>query len=266
MSQGNGSGSGRGEWAGISILGVVLIVIGAIFLVDQLGIFQFAWRVFWPILLIVIGVVVVVRAAGRKGHDGRARTSGTNASVVARDGAARLELELGAGGGTFRLAGGSTELVEVHSSSTDVAVQERRQGDLAQVRLRQDVASLGGWRGDTSWDIRTASDIPTQLRVDGGAANFELDLSAISIVDARLQVGAARARVVLPRPQGRVTVAITAGAASVTIEVPDGVEYRFEPSGGLNSVNGRTESPGFDAASERVLIRFTGGAASVRIG
>ncbi|MFI5200365.1 MAG: LiaI-LiaF-like domain-containing protein, partial [Candidatus Limnocylindrales bacterium] len=89
MSQGNGGGSGRGEWAGISILGVVLIVIGAIFLVDQLGIFQFAWRVFWPILLIVIGVIVVVHAAGRSGHDGRARTSGTNASVVARDGAAR---------------------------------------------------------------------------------------------------------------------------------------------------------------------------------
>jgi hypothetical protein len=71
---------------------------------------------------------------------------------------------------------------------------------------------------------------------------------------------------VLPRPQGSITVAITAGAASVTIEVPDGVEYRFEPSGGLNSVNGRTESPGYDAAGDRVLIRFTGGAASVRIG
>ncbi len=266
MSQGKGSGSGRGEWAGISILGVVLIVMGSIFLLDQLGIFQFAWRVFWPILLIAIGVIVVVHAAGRQGDGGQGRAAGTNASVVARDGAARLELQLGAGGGTFRLAGGSTELVEVHSSTTDVAVQERRDGDLAHVRLRQDVASLGGWRGDTSWDIRIASDIPTQLRVDGGAANFELDLGAISIVDARLQVGAARARVVLPRPEGSVTVSITAGAASVTIEVPDGVEYRFEPSGGLNSVNGRTESLGFDAATDRILIHFTGGAASVRIG
>jgi hypothetical protein len=262
--QWNRRGSGRGEWAGISVFGVILIVVGTIFLVDQFGIFRFAWRVFWPILLIAVGAVLVLNAAGRWGV-GRSG-HGASSSAISRDGAARLELEVGVGAGTFRFGGGSSQLLEVRSSNGDVAAQERRDGDLAQVRLRQDMASFGGWRGGTDWEIRVASDIPTRLRFDAGAGTFDVDLSALTIVDARLQVGAARARIVLPRPHGAVGISVTGGASAFTIEVPAGVEYRFESSGGLTSVDGRTESPGYGAATDRVLVRFTGGASSVRIG
>lgn len=262
--QWNGGGPGRGEWTGVSIFGVILIVVGGIFLVDQFGIFHFAGRVFWPILLIAIGAVLVLNAAARWGgsHVGH----GPAATAIARNGAGRLELEVGVGAGTFRLGGGSTQLVEVRSSIGDIAAQQRRDGDLAQVRLRQDVASFGGWRGGTNWEIRLASDIPTRLRFDAGAGSFDVDLGAVSIVEAKLQVGAARTRIVLPRPRGAVLVSITGGAASFAIEVPGRVEYRFESSGGLTSVDGRTESAGYGAATDRVLVRFTGGAASVRIG
>ncbi len=266
MSQWNGSGSGRGEWGGVSVLGVILIVIGAIFLVDQVGIFQFAWQVLWPVILIAVGAVLLVNALGRQAFGGHVHGTGSVSSAIARDGAGRLELEIGVGAGTFRLGGGSGQLVEVHSSVADIAAQERREGDLAQVRLRQDVASFGGWRGGTSWEIRTASEIPTRLRFDAGAGSFDIDLSSVAIVEARFQVGAARTRIVLPRPRGNVLVSITGGAASFSIEAPAGVEYRFESAGGLTSVDGRTESPGYATAADRVLVRFTGGASSVRIG
>ena len=262
--QWGGEGSGRGEWTGISVFGVVLIVVGAIFLVDQFGIFRFAWRVFWPILLIAIGAVLVLNAAGRWGL-GRSG-HGAAPTSISRDGAGRLELEVGVGAGTFRFGGGSSQLVEVAPRTATLPPSSGREGDLAQVRLRQDVASFGAWRGGTSWGIRLASDIPTRLKFDAGAGSFDLDLSSLAIVEAKLQVGAARARIVLPRPRGAVGVSVTGGASAFTIEVPAGVEYRFESSGGLTSVDGRTQSPGYGTATDRVLVRFTGGASSVRIG
>jgi hypothetical protein len=262
--QWGGGGSGRGEWSGVSIFGVVLVVVGAIFLVDQLGLFHLGWRMLWPILLIAIGAVVLVNAVARQGA--RHRGPGAASTAIGRDGAARLELDVAVGAGTFSLGGGSGQLVEVRSSVSDIAAQQRRDGDLAQVRLRQDLASFGAWRGNTTWEIRLAADVPTRLKFDAGAGTFDLDLGALTIVEARLQVGAARTRIVLPRPHGEVVVAITGGAASFAIEVPAGVEYRFESSGGLTSIDGLTQSPAYATAADHVLVRFTGGASSVRIG
>jgi len=48
--------------------------------------------------------------------------------------------------------------------------------------------------------------------------------------------------------------------------VPAGVEYRFESAGGLTSIDGLTQSPGYGTAADHVLVLFTGGASSVRIG
>ena len=62
-----------------------------------------------------------------------------------------------------------------------------------------------------------------------------------------------------------VEIRLTGGAAHFDLRVPPGVEYRLETSGGLTSVDGRIESPGFAGATDRVLVRFSGGAASVRI-
>ncbi|MGH9326955.1 MAG: B-box zinc finger protein [Terriglobia bacterium] len=56
---------------------VVLIALGALFLLDNFGIpiFRDVGR-FWPILLIVVGVILIQRKAGR--HSSEARNSGGN--------------------------------------------------------------------------------------------------------------------------------------------------------------------------------------------
>jgi phage shock protein C len=51
----------RGRPSGLW-MGVILIVIGAWFLLDNLGILgAFRWDIFWPIVLIAIGLLVLVR-------------------------------------------------------------------------------------------------------------------------------------------------------------------------------------------------------------
>ena len=53
--------SGRGAQQGIWI-GMILIVLGAYFLLDNLGVFNAVrWDLFWPVVLIAVGLLFLVR-------------------------------------------------------------------------------------------------------------------------------------------------------------------------------------------------------------
>ncbi len=55
-----------------------------------------------------------------------------------------------------------------------------------------------------------------------------------------------------------------AGAASIRLEVPPGVAYRVRTEG-LVTRSGILDSPGYDAAADRLSIEMTGGAASLTV-
>jgi hypothetical protein len=262
MSDHNHRRRSRRDWRGAELLGIVLIALGVVYLLGSLGVVVVAWSVLWPILIIAVGAIILYGAFRPS------RRTASNAAVE-RGSSARLELDLSVGAGRFRLSGGATpgNLLEVASTNDDIATQVERAGDRALVRLRQDLAWWpDAWRGGADWTVRLASDVPTLLSMNAGAGDFSLDLSGVAVAGARLQVGAAQARVVLPRPRGQVELRVSGGAAQLTFTPPPGVDYRVETSGGLTSVDGLLESPGFAAATDRVLVRFSGGAASVRIG
>jgi hypothetical protein len=260
MAADRGPGRSRSPWRGTELIGIVLIALGVVYLLGTLGLVQIAWGMIWAVAIIAVGAAILVGAT----RPGRAQAS---SAVVGREGSARLELDLAVGAGRFRLSGGAAQLIEVASTNDDIATRIERSGDRAVVRLRQDAAWWPvAWRGGSDWTIRIAPDVPTILTMAAGAGDFLIDLSAIMLAGCRMQIGAAQARVVLPRPRGTVEVRVSGGAAHVAFEAPPGVEYRLETSGGLTSVDGRTESPGFAVATDRVLVRFSGGAASVRIG
>lgn len=42
-------------------LAFVLIVIGALFLAANLGVFHIRWKIIWPVLLIAIGLGILMR-------------------------------------------------------------------------------------------------------------------------------------------------------------------------------------------------------------
>ena len=102
------------------------------------------------------------------------------------------------------------------------------------------------------------------LDLQGGAGDFAFDLSGIDVTSATVSIGAAELRLVLPRPRGEVPIRVEGGAASLSFQVPPGVEARVT-SKGLVSTSGRQETPGYASARDRVTVTVTGGAASVRI-
>jgi hypothetical protein len=108
-----------------------------------------------------------------------------------------------------------------------------------------------------------ASDVPMTIRLESGAGEFRLDLRDVRATDVRVDTGAAELTVILPKPTGNVPVRIHAGASSIVIEVPSGVEAKVTTTGGLISTSGQTETPGYAAATDRVTVTIQAGASSI---
>ena len=247
------------RFSGAELVGILLIVIGGVYLLRNAGVIDVDWSALWPLLIVIVGVFIVLGAL----PSGRSR--GSAATTIPREGARGLELDLGVGAGVFHVGAGATELVEVVSDESEVRSRVDRRGDRTRVQLRQDVAWFPfSWHGRTRWDVRIAPDVSTDLSVNGGAGDFAIDMSGLRIRSAQVSLGAAQIRIVLPRPEGDVRVSVKSGASSITIQVPPGVEARVTTAG-LMSVNGRNETPGFASATNRVLVDIAAGASSVRI-
>ena len=51
------------------VFGLILILLGALFLLQNLGILtQDVWEIFWPIVIIAIGLSLLIKDAIKKDH------------------------------------------------------------------------------------------------------------------------------------------------------------------------------------------------------
>jgi hypothetical protein len=197
---------------------------------------------------------------------------------VARQSATSLSLTINGGAGRFRVSGGSTMLVEAHSGNDDLrlhsATSAQPNGPRADVRVDQTSnRRFGGAAIDV--ETRIASDVPTDLSINGGAGEFVVDLGEVMITRADLNVGAASLTLTLPKPTTDVSIDVNAGASSIVIVVPDGVEARVTTTGAiltLRSTNSRitpggntAETPAYGSAKARVTVHVTAGASSIAI-
>jgi hypothetical protein len=253
----------RQSLRGPELLGLLLIGVGVLFLVDRFTPFRFGWGAIWPLIIVGLGVLILTGAIGRRPAGG---SPGQTSVRVPRDGTDQLELELRLGAGRYTVRGGAVELIEAESRAPDLAVTTTRDGRRARVRLAHDRPWLPFSEHDAiDWQVAVGADLPTRLDIAAGAGDFTIDLSEIRVVDARLSIGAAQAVVTLPRPIGEVPIRISTGASQVTIVTPPDVEMQVRAAGGLLSLEGRNETPGYATAVDRVAVRVDGGAASIRI-
>lgn len=202
---------------------------------------------------------------------GSAAAPGTSHVSAERGSAKSLSLRVTGGAGTITLAGGSSDLVDATSEHPDLGLRTTGT-DRVDVHIDQSERGFRfGPTGPNRMDVHVASDVPASVEVNAGAGDFTVDLSAIRATDARLNMGAASLRLVLPKPSGDVAVTVSAGASSIVIEVPSDVEARVSTSGALISVRSEnprvsgSETTGYANAKDRVTVRVTAGASSVVI-
>ena len=284
---------------------LLLIVLGLVFLGANLGLIAplsvVALFSLWPVLLILLGidiafgrrwpmavlgfdVLVIAAAVAITAYQPTIATpfgpvvffqrdAGPGSSTVSapRGDAKSLTLHLNGGAGTFTVAGGGSDLVTATSDQDNLALRTTG-SDRTDVRIDQrDRGPRFGGGVPTHVDVRVASDIPTSFDMTAGAGEFVVDLRDVKLSDAKISVGAATLRIVLPKPTGDVSIVVSAGASDVVVEVPDGVEARVTTSGALISTrsdNARvsgSETTGFSSAKDRVTVRITAGASSVTI-
>jgi hypothetical protein len=288
---------------------LVLITIGIVFLLANYGLIPGVTALsllnLWPLLLILAGVDIAI---GRRwplaalGIDvaviafglvllttqptflggpffiTNGAASGERDLSVARQGATSLSLTVNGGAGRFRFGGGSAALVEAHSVSDDLALRRSNfdsGGEHADVRIDQNTRRIGAPSGAADVETRVASDVSTTLTVNGGAGEFIIDLRDVTVRSADLNVGAASLTLTLPKPSGMVTIDVAAGASTVIVEVPDGVEAQITTKGALltlRSSNPRVvassnsaETSGYGSATARVSVRITAGVSSIAI-
>jgi hypothetical protein len=292
---------------------LLLIALGIVFLLANFGVIAgVSWLAIlslWPLLLILIGLdvafgrrwpvaalaaeVLVIAAglalvASSPGAGVGIFTFGSGGGGapdvrLVRTNATSLALTLNGGAGRYHVSGGAMDLVSGHSANADLRLRASERGGRADVRIDQ-TGTPGIFRGTSPTDIevRIASDVPTSFNMNAGAGEFDIDLSDVRVTDARINTGASTTRLVLPKPAGDVPVRIGAGASTVVITVPEGIEAQVSTSGGLLSLrsdNGRlgegggtggcvacgssVQTSGYGAARDRVSISISAGASSI---
>jgi hypothetical protein len=250
---------------------VVVILVGLGLLASTTGTLgqgPLDWlATWWPVGLVVLGVWFVIGALVPLGQ-------GPDEELAIPLGgatSANVRLRFGAG----HLTAGRARPGNLVDGTFEGGVVRRDEGP-GRVELRQDTTYAIPWFDRrTDWQVGLTGDVPLALRLDTGAANAALDLLDLQVKSIELHTGASETRMRLPRSAGMTTVRAESGAASLTIEVPDGVAARIRSRMGLGSsvVDERRfprtgsgfESPDYGTAANRADIEISGGLGSVRV-
>ena len=257
--------------------GGILIIFGGLFLVDSLGILDInIWGVFWPIMLILFGVWILM------GYFYRGQPiEGEQATVPLDDArSARINIHHGAGSLTLNGEAGPMDLVS-GTFGGGLEARTRKEGDHLSATLRvrdrgpQFVFPIWGNFNRLNWDLHLTDEIPLDLKLQTGASDTVLNLTDLQVTNLRVETGASATEINLPDSVAETVVVVKAGAASVTVNVPDGVAARIRVAGGLMgaSVNrerfpksgGFYQSPEYDTAPYKADIRLEAGAGSLTV-
>ncbi len=255
--------------------GAVLIVVGALLLLDNLDILPFSvWGLLWPLLLIAAGVWVLLGVS----RGGRAVE--TQQVSIPLEGEPTARVKLSHGAGELRVSSGAAPGYLLSGTfNGGVEYRSTREAGRQIVRLKSPPVFVAPWdmfgRNARLWSVELNSDIPLSLEIESGASSSRIDLSGVRLTDLELEFGASSADVSLPAGAGHTRVKIEAGAASVTLRLPQQAEARIRYESGLSSLNldrarfaqsaNSYQTAGFDAATDRLDIDIESGVGSVTI-
>ena len=116
---------------------------------------------------------------------------------------------------------------DVSSNKGELSVE---QGSSEGVRLGSDVRN--------EWEVRFNDEVPTDLRVEMGAGESNLDLDSLTLTGFDLQMGAGKTTVDLTGDYTRgFDASIEGGVGEATVLVPSEVGVRVRAEGGLGKIN-----------------------------
>jgi hypothetical protein len=157
---------------------------------------------------------------------------------------ARAQLKMGAG--ELNVTGGADQLMEGDFSynvadwkpevSYDVGGDE---GELLVKQGGSEGSNLGG-EARNEWEIRLNDEMPTDLVVQMGAGESDLDLDSLTLTGLKLQMGAGKTTVDLTGDYTQsFDSSIEGGVGEATIMLPSEVGVKAKAQGGLGKINAK---------------------------
>ena len=262
------------------IWGAVLVILGIILLVDNLGLLDALginlWDLIWPLLLILFGVWILW------GTFGRQRTLESEQVTIPDEGASQAEIRFNHGAGRLAIAAGASAGNLVKGTFTGgLDHKASRAGDTLKVDLSVPPDRIWffpfnwGPRYGYEWTVGLSRDVRLTLDLRTGASETRLDLSDLQVTDLRLQTGASSTELTLPANAGYTRAEIKSGVASVAITIPTNVAARIQARGGLADFNWDRQrftrsgdiylSADYESAANKVEIFVETGVGSVKI-
>ena len=259
---------------------VALVAVGAALVLSRVRVWLGS-TAFLVVLIAGLGTAWGLAAAG----EGPALYRESIAVSMGDSREARLELHVRAGSLTLDAEAPPDLLLAGELESRTVgdsySISESHQtGGRSVIKLRnapgREFSWIPGEAPSEDWTLHLTADISTEIRVEAGAADIDLDLRDLQVQRLEIEAGAADLDVVMPAAAGKTEASIEVGAASLRITVPEGVAARIELDAGLSSIQideGRFPeqsddvyaSPDFERAANRLEITIDAGASHVEI-
>lgn len=219
--------------------GVFLVLLGGLFLLENLGFFPAGinvWGIFWPLVLIGLGVGALIRATG----------GGSARSVTMRlpqEQSRRAWIKINYGAGELciddRAAPG-----ELFTGTFDGGLEHsvRRLGDEAEIEMRLPSDHWPfAWpfmgTNHLNWTVGLSPEIPLRLDLELGASRNILELTELQVKELRLSTEASATTIDFPARAGQTKAWLKSGAASVDVNIPMGVAASIRTRGGLARFN-----------------------------
>jgi len=192
-------------------------------------------------------------------------------------------LNISGGGTTYTLNDTTNQLFkaetkEFYGSKYEFTSSKDDSMYVVNLHLRNDK----GWHIDSDEDKDKANRADIKLNpnpvwevnVETGATKLNFDLSKFKIKNLTLKGGAASFEVKLGNPLATTNVEVSTGVSEVKINVPKDAACSIRTNSGLSSSDfdgfdkkddNRYETPGFDAAKNKIYIHMTGGVSDFKV-
>src|SRR5215216_5009502 len=155
---------------------------------------------------------------------------------------ARAQLKMGAG--ELHITGGADQLMDAdfsyNVSEWKPKVTYDVSGQKGELVVKQGGANSGSLDGKArnEWDISFNEEVPTDLVVQMGAGESDLDLDSLTLKGVDLQMGAGKSTVDLTGDYSQdFDATIEGGVGEVTVMLPSGVGVKAKAQGGLGKIN-----------------------------
>ncbi|MFC1687013.1 toast rack family protein [Patescibacteria group bacterium] len=296
-------GKGKGFNLGSMFLGLVLLIVGVIYLLSNTGVLNvdidFDFSVLWPLIIVFIGLAILTGRGWLSGIIGAVVIVGVLFLIVAMvtgwidtptrevttdtisiEEEADIEsasLSIATGAGNLTVAGGSEKLIsgKLEANFLELTTSSKVVDSVQKVKLEmEDIRPSFFGKKVNNLDVLLDSKTPVELDIDTGAMDMDFDFTEVMLTTLDVDTGASDLHIIMGDLLDESTIAVDAGASSINITLPKTVGAMIDIDAGVTSKNFTDfdkiddqtyKSENYDDTEKKVNIELNLGAADVDV-